>query len=194
MNNVYAVINPTTQLIIGYVQTTQQIEKPILVESFSIDTVEGKQRKLLDVLLSDEEKIVSQFNPEIHRDLDIKNETCYWVILNGQNIPVVRDTSTVKKLKSAMMNLNIDQNEKTLLIDLALNKHNFILKSMKEKPRNKIRLGDVIIHNNELYFITAHEYEFPIGQKIISMTELSPVHLKIEEESIFRVGRSANIG
>lgn len=191
MNNVYAVINPITQLIIGYVQTTQQIEKPLLVESFSIDTVEGKQRKLLDTLLSNDEKIVSQFDPKIHCDIDIKNETCYWIILNGQNIPVVRDTSTVKKLKSAMLNLNIEKEVKDLLTDLALNKHNFILKSMKEKPRNKIRLGDVVIYDGSLYYITDHDYEYPIGQKIISMNEISNEHIKIKDESVFRVGRSA---
>lgn len=194
--NVYAVIHPQTNMLIGFTKSPIVVDKPELVEFFSISTVTNETHKLLNVILSNDPEFIAEYNEDKYCDLDIKNETSYWIVFEGQNVPVLRDTTTLRKLKKAMSNLKVPAETKDLLISLAtLQKSskpsfdNFILKSMKLKPIEKIKEGDVVIYNDELYHISETHDDAVFANRIISLDTVECSHKVITDKLLFRVGR-----
>lgn len=191
MSNIYAVVNPKTQIVVGFVETNINIKEPISVESLSLDTVNGETHKLHNMILSNEPTLISQYDEKRHFIPKLNCETYYYIVLEGKNLTILKDTSTITKLEKAMYNLETSKKTKDILIDLAFNNAHFILKSMKEKPLNKIHVGDVILDNDKLLLVSAlnDDGTSPNTYEFVSSSKIKLIETQLVGEYAFRVGR-----
>lgn len=188
MKNVYAVINPSTKFVIGYVFVPTEVDVSIPVSAFAVETVSDERRNILDVILADNTYPEFKYEESKYKLLDVKNETNYGIIVNGKEYRILTDNSVLQKLKDKIVSLDVSDKIKETLISLSTRKDNFILKTFKDKPFDKVRLGDVIILEDKLLHV------LNIGEEELNVREVNPDFslgepLTIKVKSVFRVGR-----
>lgn len=188
MKNVYAVINPSTKFVIGYVIIPGNVDIKAPVSAFAVETVSGERRDILDVLLADNTHPDFKYEEDKYKLLDVKNETSYGVILDGIEYRILTDNSVLQKLKDKINSLELSEETKNILVDLSTKKDNFILKTFKDKPFEKVRLGDVIVFEDKLFHVEH------IGEEDLTVLEIDSNFNLLEQrtihvENIFRVGR-----
>lgn len=190
MKNVYAVINPSTKFVIGYVQVPESVKVEVgnPVPAFAVDTVSKGKRDILDVILVDNSHPDFKYDEEKYSLLDVRHEATYGVVLEGNEYRILTDNSVLRKLKDKIQSLEVTQEVKHLLSELSKLKDTFILKTFKEKPIEKVKNGDVILIGGLLFHVSSVDSENVIAKEIKSVSEFGEEKI-IKLDSIFRVGR-----
>lgn len=190
MKNVYAVINPSTKFVIGYVQVPESVKVEVgnPVPAFAVDTVSKGKRDILDVILVDNSHPDFKYDEEKYSLLDVRHEATYGIVLEGNEYRILTDNSVLRKLKDKIQSLEVTQEVKHLLSELSKLKDTFILKTFKEKPIEKVKNGDVILIGGLLFHVSSVDSENVIAKEIKSVSEFGEEKI-IKLDSIFRVGR-----
>lgn len=190
MKNVYAVINPSTKFVIGYVQVPESVKVEVgnPVPAFAVDTVSKEKKDILDVILVDNSHPDFKYDEEKYSLLDVRHEATYGVVLEGEEYRILTDNSVLRKLKDKIQSLEVTQEVKHLLSELSKLKDTFILKTFKEKPIEKVKNGDVILIGGLLFHVSSVDSENVVAKEIKSVSEFGDEKI-IKLDSIFRVGR-----
>ena len=190
MKNVYAVINPSTKFVIGYVQVPESVKVEVgnPVPAFAVDTVSKGKKDILDVILVDNSHPDFKYDEEKYSLLDVRHEATYGVVLEGNEYRILTDNSVLRKLKDKIQSLEVTQEIKHLLSELSKLKDTFILKTFKEKPVEKVKNGDVILISGLLFQVSSVDSENIVVKEIKSVSEFGE-EKTIKVDNVFRVGR-----
>lgn len=198
MKNIYAVINPQTQFIVGYIQLPTPIKAPFLTEAYATETYTSNMRQIPDFIVTDDPEFVAKYDPELHRDLDVKNETNYEVVIDNKHIPILTNTTNLLKLREKLLKLNLTTTVKQMVEKLAFKFDQFIIKSIKNKPVEKCKIDDVLLIDDKIYHLVSiieNDGEQPafVAREIINVKDDQKVEygqeIELTQDEVFRIGR-----
>lgn len=189
MKHVYAVINPSTKVVVGYAKINQKVDSETTVPSFVIDTVSGDRKDILSLVLVDHTHPEFEYSESLFSLLDVKSESQYGFTLDGEDHIILTDNSILKKLKKEVDDLHAPEHVKSLLTKLSKAKDNFIFKTFKHKPVDKVKVGDVLVSEEKLVHVLDVKDDQTLEVSTIKedLTHEEPQILETKE--VFRVGR-----